>query len=830
MTQSDITIPPDFIDKFVWPPFKDIAADGAADPINDPSSDHPSLPQSYTFAGSVLSEVLAAAAYAFSPTSQLGGMEPEEFHSVTNDEDLPEEPSICLFTPYEGCHDIIDSMIQSVANQLNADVVVLDALELALGEFGALGKGIGRAISAVYEPKTKLDSSRIQAAFDAIVAVPNKVQPSTGVDPAEHLKCRFIYLRDFGSIAQSAKPFMARLLHSIRVRRSPAYEDENASHSSSILHPIVLVMGFDKALTINTEVDISDTFPFYLRSRNPKPSPRSKSSVFSEGGDALRTTLPLLDSQLFRLKAQFSKIPLKALPAAFFLPFVSKSSQVEATALSAAQDTVIPALGEECICLIPRNFQESGIRDLTCRAAIKRKTDVQEALLLLFLRQKGVLVADDLLSSILNSAVSANPPSGGANPNNALLSDVLDHPDIPFPVALSRIATKAIGLAHRRPHAQLPMQIDAEDISKAHAMFRENSQTFSDWVNEVEARKEAEDSASTGEKEKKDPIVESVKNCEDLNEHEQKLLPCIVDSVSLTTTFDNVCIDPEIIQLLKDVVSLPLLNPAIFKTGILARESIGGVLLYGPPGTGKTMLCRALARECGARMLQVRPSDIMNKWVGNSENLARNVFSLAHRLAPCVIFFDEIDSLFRSRTSGDSDHYKSDIVNEFLQAMDGLQSAQKNREAGVVVVGATNRPFDLDEAILRRLPARLLVKLPDETQRKEILRVHLEGEATGEVQLDDIARKTHGYSGSDLKNLCVSAATEAAKESVIVMNATTDGTGRPDLPSRVLAPKHFEHALTQVSPSTRNSSELDRWHKSFAGRTGAEGVGSVHHT
>ncbi|KAJ7930624.1 P-loop containing nucleoside triphosphate hydrolase protein, partial [Mycena leptocephala] len=263
------------------------------------------------------------------------------------------------------------------------------------------------------------------------------------------------------------------------------------------------------------------------------------------------------------------------------------------------------------------------------------------------------------------------------------------------------------------------------------------------------------------------------------------------------TTFENVCIDPKIIQSLEDVVSLPLRYPAVFKVGILARESIGGILLYGPPGTGKTMVCRALARECGARMLQVRPSDVMNKWLGNSENLARNVFNLAHRLAPCVIFFDEIDSLFRSRT-GEEDSGRH-TRNTVSAAMDGLQSAQKNRDAGVVVVGATNRPFDLDEAVLRRLPTRLLVELPDETRRKEILQVHLRGEAFPEVQLDDIARKTDGYSGSDLKNLCVSAAMEAAKESV--MNATTDGTGRPDLPSRVLAPKHFNHALTQVSPS-----------------------------
>ncbi|KAF7358511.1 putative AAA domain-containing protein C16E9.10c [Mycena venus] len=830
MTKSHISIPPGFIDKFLWPPFKDIAADGTAEPINDQSSDHPALPQSYAFSDSVLCEVLAAASYAFSPALQLGGMELSEFRSLNNDEDLPEEPSICLFTPYEGCHEIIDSMIQSVANRLDADVIVLDALELALGEFGALGKDIGRAIGAVYEPKPKLYPSRIQGAFDAIVTVSNQVQPSTGVDLTEPSKCRFIYLRDFGSIAPSAKPFITHLLRAIRVRRSAAYEKQNALNSSGILHPTVLVMGFDKAWTIDSKDDsFNDYLPLGLP--NPKSSARSRGSIFSEGGDALRKTLPALDNQLFRLKAQFSKISLKPLSAAFFLPLVSKSSQVETAALSLTENTVLPglagmrqqtgrvpmghtpatlpALGEECICLIPRNFQESFVCDLTRRAAIKRKTDVQKALFLLFLRQKGALVADDFLSLILNSAVSADS-SSGANINDVVLSDVLgDHPEIPFPVAVSRIAIQAIGLAHTRPYTQVPIRIDAEDVWKAHALFFENSQMRSNWVNET--------SAGAGVKEKKDPIVESVKNCKDLNEHEQNLLQCIVD-LSLPTTFDNVCIDPDIIQSLNDVVSLPLRHPTIFKKGILARESIGGVLLYGPPGTGKTMVCRAIARECGARMLQVRPSDVINKWLGNSENLARNVFNLAYRLAPCVIFFDEIDSLFRSRTSEDSGRHTGNI------AMDGLQSAQKNRDAGVVVVGATNRPFDLDEAVLRRLPTRLLVKLPDEIRRKEILQVHLQGEDFPEVQLDELSRKTDGYSGSDLKNLCVSAATEAAKESVT--NATTNGiavhAGGPDLPSRVLAPKHFEHALTRVSPSTRDNSELDRWQRSFTRQTGAD--------
>ncbi|KAJ7199487.1 hypothetical protein GGX14DRAFT_662066 [Mycena pura] len=526
MTQFNITIPPDFIDKFVWPPSTDIAADGAAEPKNDLSSDPPALPQSYTFSDGIVSGVLGAAICAFSPASQLGGIELSELHSLNHDEDLPANP--CLFTPYEGCHEIIDSVIQSVANQLNADVVVLDALELALGEFGVLGTDIGRAISDVYEPKPKFDSSRIQAAFDAIVTVSNKVQPCTGVDLTEASKRRFIYLRDFGSIARSAEPFMTRLLHAIRVRRSAVYENENHSGASGILHPTVLLMGFDKALTRKS---------CYCCWASPNGWSHS---TFSEGGRALRKTLPALDSRSFYLEERRSEIPLKALSAAFFLPLVSKSSEVRTTALSLAQNSVIPALREECICLIPRNFQQNAVRDLTRRAEIQRKTDVQNTLIVLFLRQQGFLAVEDL-----NSAVSADTSSGGANPNNALRSDVLgDHPDIPLLIAVGRIATIAIGLAHQRPHAQTPIRIDAEDISKAHAIFIENSQTFSHWVDEIEGRRKPEvkedtpddgssqsdtESSGAGEEERKDTIVEGVKNSRDLNKHEEKLLQCIVD-------------------------------------------------------------------------------------------------------------------------------------------------------------------------------------------------------------------------------------------------------------------------------------------------------------
>ena len=147
----------------------------------------------------------------------------------------------------------------------------------------------------------------------------------------------------------------------------------------------------------------------------------------------------------------------------------------------------------------------------------------------------------------------------------------------------------------------------------------------------------------------------------------------------METTFDDVCVQDNIKDSLRTTVSLPLMYPDAFKTGILGREASGGVLLYGPPGTGKTMLCRALAKESGARMLQLTPSDIMDECVGQSEKLVKAIFvsqnsrfssslnlkmldqSLAYRLAPCVIFIDEMDSLFKRSTHEDR-QYQRNIV------------------------------------------------------------------------------------------------------------------------------------------------------------------------
>ncbi|KAJ7595389.1 P-loop containing nucleoside triphosphate hydrolase protein, partial [Mycena floridula] len=176
-----------------------------------------------------------------------------------------------------------------------------------------------------------------------------------------------------------------------------------------------------------------------------------------------------------------------------------------------------------------------------------------------------------------------------------------------------------------------------------------------------------------------------------------------------------------------------------------------GILLYGPPGTGKTLVCRALARECGAQMLLIKPTDINHKYLGESEKAIRAIFSIAAKIAPyATVFIDEVDAIFRKRT-GEEKPWTVAMLTEFMQSMDGLTSKLDNK--GVVVIGATNRPYDLDDAILRRLPCRMLIDLPGELQRQNILHTFLKDETlSDDIDIKEFAQLTVNYSGSDLKS------------------------------------------------------------------------------
>lgn len=175
------------------------------------------------------------------------------------------------------------------------------------------------------------------------------------------------------------------------------------------------------------------------------------------------------------------------------------------------------------------------------------------------------------------------------------------------------------------------------------------------------------------------------------------------------------------------------------------------------------MLAKAVATEGGATFISIDASTIENKWLGESEKNARAVFTLARKLAPCIIYLDEVDSLLSSREGGDESSHGTltSVKTTLMQEWDGLRTT-KDR---VVVIASTNRPFDLDEAVLRRLPRRVLVDLPDAKSREEILSVTLAGNRLApDVNLTQLALQLEGYSGSDIKEVCREAVMKISHE------------------------------------------------------------------
>lgn len=274
-----------------------------------------------------------------------------------------------------------------------------------------------------------------------------------------------------------------------------------------------------------------------------------------------------------------------------------------------------------------------------------------------------------------------------------------------------------------------------------------------------ESRSEMEKSVPVVKKDSENPPPAKAPEVPPDNEFEKRIRPEVIPANEIGVTFADIGALNEIKESLQELVMLPLRRPDLFKGGLL--KPCRGILLFGPPGTGKTMLAKAIANEAGASFINVSMSTITSKWFGEDEKNVRALFTLAAKVSPTIIFVDEVDSMLGQRTRVGEHEAMRKIKNEFMTHWDGLLT--KNGEK-ILVLAATNRPFDLDEAIIRRFERRIMVGLPTAENREMILKTLLAKEKVEDLDFKELAAMTEGYSGSDLKNLCVTAAYRPVRE------------------------------------------------------------------
>ncbi len=245
-------------------------------------------------------------------------------------------------------------------------------------------------------------------------------------------------------------------------------------------------------------------------------------------------------------------------------------------------------------------------------------------------------------------------------------------------------------------------------------------------------------------------------------------------------------------QKLREAVEWPMKYNELFSH--MDANPPKGILLYGPPGTGKTLLAKAVATESEANFISVKGPEFLSKWVGESEKAVRETFRKARQAAPCIIFFDEIDAIAPARGASADSHVTERVISQLLTELDGLEELRD-----VTVIAATNRPDIIDPALLRpgRFDRLIYIPPPDKEARKEIFRIHTRKKPLAEdVNLDELAEKTEGYTSADIAAVCNEAVMAAIRE-YIERGGKMD---KEEMKKLKIHKRHFEEALKNVKP------------------------------
>lgn len=333
-------------------------------------------------------------------------------------------------------------------------------------------------------------------------------------------------------------------------------------------------------------------------------------------------------------------------------------------------------------------------------------------------------------------------------------------------------------------------------------------------ANKVNGKSDKPTCQKNGRSEGEKPAIMSDERLKNLDERIVELVINEIVDKKQDIKWDDIAGLENVKQAINEIVVYPMQNPDLFK-GLLAPAK--GLLLFGPPGTGKTLIGKCIAAESGATFFSISASSLTSKWIGEGEKMVRALFAVARCLQPSVVFIDEIDSLLTQRVDGEHDSTRR-MKTEFLVQFDGVATGADDR---LLIVGATNRPHELDEAARRRFTKRLYVPLPDHMARKQIILTLMSKAKSGLTDecVEYIVGRTEGFSGADMANLCREAAMASIKP-LIHSKGSARNIGSDDLPS--IMREHFDISLGYVKASVSGSDlgKYEEWDLKFgASRT-----------